>query len=458
MKQRAKTASYLPLPAPPHGRSVVLALTIGLAIRLALAPFTGQGSDLPTTYNIARYTVDEGANVYVEPYRSLVDIFCYPPLWIYISSLMYLLWKATPFQGGEVFAIKMNPPILLLVNYPMILMLKLPIIAADALVALLLYQVVSEVRGHRAGFTALLIWFFNPVGIAINAMWCAFDVLTALAALLVCVYLYRGSYAKSALLLGISLSIKQHALLFFAPLAAYVLKRCGWRKALSYAALSILVPFLVSLPYLAWDLSAYLQAFSRKSMPPFDEICWGFSSLYFVNHVLWLLGVDIDALYAAIMDVQYYLITIAALSISAFFVLRSDSSLETLLRGCAISTIVFYLTSPLMNSNYLIWLLPFLIAEVFLARRRLLYVLAPLTIVLMFMIFIETIFFRALIVPIYLPHGDAVDAVYHSFEYWYYYPNTDSEWLRGRGLSAFAFSAYCLAYLFALFRELRKKA
>ena len=126
MKQRAKTASYLPLPAPPHGRSVVLALTIGLAIRLALAPFTGQGSDLPTTYNIARYTVDEGANVYVEPYRSLVDIFCYPPLWIYISSLMYLLWKATPFQGGEVFAIKMNPPILLLVNYPMILMLSFP--------------------------------------------------------------------------------------------------------------------------------------------------------------------------------------------------------------------------------------------------------------------------------------------------------------------------------------------
>ncbi len=425
----------------------ILALfTAGFLVRAILAPFTGHCSAFPTTYNVAHYTVDEGVNIYEEPYKTAVGIFCYPPLWIYISSLMYLLWKATPFREGWLCDLGTNPTVYLYVNYPLILVLKLPIIFADLVIAWLLLQLVSQLKSEELGWAAAALWLFNPFVIIAGSVWGAFDAVAVAFSLLACYWVLRDRTTVSAILYGLSVAVKHNTSLLLPVLAVFVGLRRGWRESLRYVLVAGAVATSLCIPYLLWNLQAFVSAFSPESMPPFGEFCWGFSTLYLVKHLLWLLGLGMGALGGGAEAIRYA--TLASLIAAAAYACRSLRSSETaFFASCCIPFLVFYLISPVMNSNYLIWFMPFLIADVLVNRRSFGYMAAPVAIALVYVIFAETTLLYNLLAPIHCAYRNQIHQLYCTIGAWDYVHHTDVEEVRSFGLTAIAFSTYALLYI-----------
>ena len=178
-------------------------ILVALAIRLAVAPFTGHPFDLSVWINTGKYIV-QGKSPY-ELYYHLG----YPPLWGLWTALAYVV--SSIISNGNL--------------YLYIFFIKLPIILADLGVAYFLWRLsfqYAEKNGSGSpklkepvnlgsnglGNKLVSAYLLSPFTIIIGSVWGMMDALVVLLIVLAVVTLFSRKDSLSGLFLGLAVSLK----------------------------------------------------------------------------------------------------------------------------------------------------------------------------------------------------------------------------------------------------------
>ena len=174
----------------------VVILVAGVAFRLALAyvvfPSQGFASDLEQFRSWSVSLAQSGPGSF---YHNTTGAN-YPP------GYMYVLWALGDVGGpiGSLLGISAASGTLLL--------LKLPAIAADAAIAVLLYHVATSWFGGRAGLVAAALYLFVPVTWYDSALWGQVDAVGSLLMLAALVALVDGWSEPATVLAVLSVLVK----------------------------------------------------------------------------------------------------------------------------------------------------------------------------------------------------------------------------------------------------------
>jgi len=205
---------------------------LAVAVRLVIAPFFMHAGDIGTIYE-SSIMVLKGINVYDFVYAKTLQLqnatglpiffegYAYHPLLIYLFAPFY--WLFTLIAGTSAVMIDGHYPSLPVLIYPwmplLLLMLKIPIILADAFVVYLL----ARIDARKAE-----IYAFCPYVIFISVVWGMFDAFVAV--FLLASYL---TYTKSNVLSGIFYGLSLMKLYTIVLLPLYVVRLFGKWRALS---------------------------------------------------------------------------------------------------------------------------------------------------------------------------------------------------------------------------------
>lgn len=222
-------------------RSVLLA---GLAIRLVLAPFFAHPYDVFGWYTAGTNFL--GGKLPLEdflvPYQYSYFLFVFPATYLFEVLAHYVPTFSIPTAT--------IPPVLNLqaqwgiTTVPGVLfdfLVKLPLILADTLVALLLYRVVLRLTSKtELAVSAAALWYLNPGVIWVTAGWGMFDTLPALFTVVFFYFFVEQRYLLSGVALALAVALKYYAVVFFVPLLLYSgMKRHGFGVLASVMGASV---------------------------------------------------------------------------------------------------------------------------------------------------------------------------------------------------------------------------
>jgi hypothetical protein len=365
-------------------------LAIGLAIRLLLAPFTSWTQDVYPFYRVAVDTLG-GLNPYA------TSFYTYPPLLAYLLFPLNLLLGllAGPASFATLvptiaFAAETTEMIIPTVTSPLFnLTFKLPLIAADVGIALLLFSWVSHSFGKNRGKAAFLLWFFNPLVIWVTVLQGQFDVIPAFLALAASFLVLRRNYLFAGLALGLAILFKFYPLFLGIPLLflAIALERArakgvGRPKLASVRAaalfllgngiiLAALALPLFATPFLELTLVRRAQFLSLG----------GFHPLFLLTLDIWeRLGFG-EFLVFSLPAFSYAFLIVIPIAISLLaglfvvrrtgLVLRAGAGEGALALLTIVPLVALYSALPQVNPQHLLWVLPFLILATAVWRRLL---------------------------------------------------------------------------------------
>ena len=185
-----------------------LVLSGGLALRLTLAyvllPDSGFWFDVPAFSSWALSLAYHGPG----PYYTTAGFADYPP------GFLLILWPL------GMLSLHLAPNDELVTR----LLIKLPAILADVLLAFVAWLVIRRDAGERAGLVAASLYIFNPITWFDSAVWGQVDSVGTLVLFLTVVSLATGRSELAALLAALAILIKpQYAII--APVIAVVLLR-----------------------------------------------------------------------------------------------------------------------------------------------------------------------------------------------------------------------------------------
>ncbi|MEM0441474.1 MAG: hypothetical protein QXY84_01180 [Candidatus Caldarchaeum sp.] len=307
------------------------AATLGAAflVRLALAPFFGHSWDIYVWIRSGEMFT-KGTDVYTV--KSLTDFpwgfYTYPPLWLYWLGFANSL--SSQFNNLNLY----------------ILMIKLPVLIADLVVAVLITKIAAEMNLLHIRGKASLLWLFNPLVILISAVWGMFDTIAVAFSLAGLLFGLRSRYGLAAFLLGIGAAVKIYPVLLMLPLLLYMKFQrqqpfSNILKTFAMGAAGVVIPAAPYLPNPVPLIEKLLYHFSNIGQFTY----W--MALAFIAPTP-LIPVVSYGLFAAVLYVGYQK-QMKQQSSSILF----DLSLLTLL--------AFLATSSKVNVQYVLWVLPFLL-------------------------------------------------------------------------------------------------
>jgi len=189
------------------------------------------------------------------------SFFTYPPLAYFCLGISNLL--LFPFFGeglyiqllGGVFAFSG------LGFSRDLLLLKLPYLIFDLLVAVLLFKVFAKEK--KEAWLAFFLWLFNPVSWYTSFMVGQLDIIPTFLVVLSVYWVIKGRKELAAFSLGIGASLKIFPL-FFLPVLILILGKNFWQR--SKLLLIGFLPFLVTiLPFLSFPSFRSAVVFSNQS-------------------------------------------------------------------------------------------------------------------------------------------------------------------------------------------------
>ncbi|MCI4322039.1 MAG: hypothetical protein L3K05_07030, partial [Thermoplasmata archaeon] len=204
-------------------RRLRLVLLAGLAVRLVLAPITSWGVDTPYFTLSAVRMLQTGSpyggyTFFNPPLGPVLELPGFALLSLFGSPEGFVRW----FPALGPVAVHTQSVIPYLPTPAALLALKLPLIASDLAVALLLFHAIQRSWGDRVATAAAAAWFLNPLVIWSTAVHGEVDTLAALFVLAALLALERRSAVLTGVFLGLGTFAKLYPVLLV-PLAAAVL-------------------------------------------------------------------------------------------------------------------------------------------------------------------------------------------------------------------------------------------
>lgn len=314
-------------------KKLLLILSIGFIIRLMFAPFFGHPFDMFVWLSAGEMYIKHSINIYsVEevPYYPW-GFYAYPPLWLYWLSISAWFLNFIPSINFFAFIV------------------KLPIILADLLIAIILYRYAKLFGIPLSGVKMAALWFLNPLTIFLSSIWGMFDSIAVLFALLGVVKLLEGKKHMSAILLGAGAAVKIFPVILILPALLYMrrIEVSKFKKdVFGYILYFLIIPVISSIPFLN-DPVSYL----RRLLFHFNNVG---QFTYWV-----VLSSFIDP------SILGFVSTVLMVAVIIFISLRvlhtNDAPNNSLINNSALFLLAFLSTSAKVNVQYLTWVLPFLI-------------------------------------------------------------------------------------------------
>ena len=202
--------------------AIAVAIIVGAVIRLAIAPFFMDTFDF-AFWTATAFDIRTGNGMYSD-----YD-YWYPPVWGYILSLMVPILDLFNCIPTEEIIIRMADDDLSTgdgwaVSTGALVILKLPLIAADLVNGLLIYKIVKRISGdERKSMGAATLWLFNPLSIWISSGHGQFDTV-ALMFVLLCIYAYlEGSRLMCGMAIAAATLTKVFPAFMVLPMFALIL-------------------------------------------------------------------------------------------------------------------------------------------------------------------------------------------------------------------------------------------
>ena len=346
-------------------------LVAGLILRVLYIGNEGFKSDV-STYMSWALSLSERP---FASFYSTVGFADYPPGYFYILAIVGHFWHAFFASRDHGFAV-------------LRVLVKVPAILADLGIGVLLYAIVRRFASTGYALGAAALYLLNPATIYISAAWGQVDSVAGGLALLAIYALLRSSdeapqsrthliwIVGAWLAFGYSLLIKPQAAVLLPLLVAFAFvdpKRRRERVVATVAgiaaalilALLVAEPFHRSNPVAAlhwlWDRYAYgAGVYQYNSVNAFN--------LWALRGTLWVP----DNQYILLLPQSLWglLLVSAAVALVVWRYVQ-DRTDQSLLEGCAVATLAFFVLATRMHERYLFNGLLFTIACLPFARRYL---------------------------------------------------------------------------------------
>ncbi len=359
----------------PRRRFWITVVTVGLAIRLLLAPWTG-GGDL-ATYAESATSLGLGGG----PYTYLI---IYPPGFIDLLALTGRIagaWIGTPILVGSdpgllrFFATSSLQWTGSLATPTFALVEKLPLFLLDLGAAGLAYLLVREFADERSARWALVGLFWNPLVLFLSAVPGEFDILPAFLVLAAVYLALNGRGLSSGAALGLGTAIKLFPLFFF-PLVLAILWRRGGPIP-SRRAIPVATSLAGGAAVLAWvflplsTTQSYLGSFLTG--PTVGEShggfgLWSWAQLPHLTPVNWWLFWHTAPITAGMETVAVGLALVVALLYLAHRPRLGIDPVRTF-HAATLTGLAALLTMNVVEPQYLVWVVPWLVVTAAVTAR-----------------------------------------------------------------------------------------
>ncbi|MEM1990211.1 MAG: hypothetical protein QW782_06220, partial [Candidatus Bathyarchaeia archaeon] len=255
---KPSTSTYTSRSSLKH---TILKLTIALLLfnftfipRLLVAPYTSHGYNVKVFETWVQRILADGFNFYIPPTQDMLEpdpewghdpSFCeYPPIYI------YFLWIAGKIY--EYISPKSNP-------YLLVLLIKLPMIASESIITVLIFYLVSRRRNTINGILAAGMYAAEPFCFFTEGIGAYAEGMTPLFGILSLYMVTRRRYYEAALFFGLAMMVKPTAFVYLFPIIIFMYEDIKLRfvKALAFAILPMII---VSLPFLFTEPFNYISA------------------------------------------------------------------------------------------------------------------------------------------------------------------------------------------------------
>ena len=353
-------------------RRIASALIIGILLRLFLAVYTSDPGDFEVWY-IAFLNMVSGLG---SPYTTMY--YSYPPVWAYFMlpfgsivlpfSNPYLLGTRTYLENHIYGA---TSPFFNIVY-------KLPIFLAEIMVGLLIYDQVKKYRNESMAKKAFILWFFNPLVLLIGSIDGQMDTLAALMLLLAFCFFMEKKYFLSGTSIAIGAMVKIFPLYLFPLYLAFLMKLVfneHLKRKISIIQKALfhylrifsglfLGTFIAILPLLLLgSLSRAIEAITTRAS--YVASIGGFTpfvlAVYLIPDVFpWFNAYGRPQIIYSALQIAFFVGALIVTFYYVFYSKRKPIYSRFLQAHIGIITTI-YLTSLVVNPQYLIWVTPFLI-------------------------------------------------------------------------------------------------
>ncbi len=328
-------------------------LILGLAIRLLLAPFFAHPFDVWAWYLNGQNFLSgtQPITSFLVPYGYALLLFVIPASLAFGALSSYTGAYTIPISSlnpalnpGAQWQITVIPG--LLFN----LLVKLPLIASDSIIALLLYRLVMKhLKDERLAIAVSAMWFLNPLTIWVSSGWGTFDTLPALFTVLALYFVMEDKLAYSGVSLALAIAMKYYAVVLIPSLLVLAWRRSRERGVLLASGGLVFSGLALFLPLLNSVTSTFVSLANGPSPSGIH-----YSGLSFWSAItLFSTGLD-QSLVSAII------LVLALLGVYAWIVrAHSERGLASYSAYFALPIMMLLLAYRFVGENYFIWLLPF---------------------------------------------------------------------------------------------------
>ncbi len=241
--------------------------------------------------------------------------------------------------------------------------LKLPVIASDVLIGLLLYRIGSKLSSKKISRTLLVFWLFNPFVLWLSPIWGTHHIVSTMLSVLAVERAVSGHNKSSALALSAAVFSGLNNIFLLPVFAILVFKSLGKPKFLEFMGFFVLGCSILALP---WNFSTaiFFNTYSGAGRVGFATLSY---SAFLVPY--WL---------ASLWSVLTLAVGIIVLSV---YLLRKNEPISNINNYILTVLLIFFLTNTLVFPTYALWSLPFLLFAYVSARK------VPFSYVVFFMSF-----------------------------------------------------------------------
>ena len=316
---------------------VISAALAALIVKILIAYHTLGTNDVLTFYFFSQALAEHGLE---RTYQSTI-LFNHPPLTAYFLRAIFHLYNLPIFQGVGI------------VSFPFLL--RLPGIVADFVVIVLLLRIKKNDPRLRLPTWALVMFALSPLSIMVSGYHGNTDPVMVMLLLFSVYFCARGQPALSGLFFALSAQVKIIPLLFFPILL------CFWMQR--RLLLRFVIPFAVgsailwSEPLLKFPLTFTKNVLSYGST-------WG---IWGLSYLLRLTGRPefSRVSFFGLGPWQAFVVTVCKLLIIAAVLALAWRRRKVEGRGVwdsiAYGWIIFFVFSPGVCTQYLVWLAPFIL-------------------------------------------------------------------------------------------------
>lgn len=328
-------------------------LLLGLIVRVAIAPFFAHPFDVYSWYTVGESVLNgkQPLSGFLVPYNYAFFIFVFPATLAFNFLSGYLGSYTIPMSSLNPALNPGAPWNITVVPGPLFdLLVKLPLIVSDLVIALLVYNLVMRYLGdERVAVSACALWFLNPLTIWVSSAWGMFDALPALFTVLGLYLALDKKFAYAGISIALAIEMKYYAVVLVFPLLLVAWEKGRWRGLAESLGATVALTLVLSAPLLSETASSYASVVGGSASSGLS-----YSGLSFWTAItLFVTGINFSLISDALV--------VALLAIAYVWMWRRSPVFDLFSASIyfGLPILVLLAAFRFVGENYFIWVLPF---------------------------------------------------------------------------------------------------